>query len=657
MARTARSRVRAATGWPAIEAAILERLRTEPSTLGAAALLMLAVVALYVSALGYPLVFGDFVFLAPERLGAYARALPAPGGNWLADASFGWSGAVFGAQWPWHRALNLVLHTATVLFAFDLFRHILAGVGVDRAVARGSIAFIAALLIALNPVAVYSVAYLSARYALLLGLFALAALWGAARSLQEGGRVAWALGPVAVAAALACSPAALGIPVALALLALTLPAAGAFERRRTWLGVALAGAIAAGYAAAWIVGSAGPDGGGGGYLDALAASCSRFLRYLGFWLVPWTARMAIDMPEPAIDATAIWPGWLAIAAIAALSIGLVWILRARRTGLLRAMAITCACALALSSVELLWPRLDAPFALSRSYAWMPCVMLAPACLMALLPLRAACIAACAAVLIGLVAAADTLQTFSSHVALWNDAVHRAERAGPRPEDARVYLNRATVHRHDGHTVAALADYDQALALDPDMTRALRGRAQVYIDEKRYGEALRDLDRVLELQPEQAITHADRGLALMQAGRLNEAGRAFDRAIERGVKEPRVFLNRGLARLQLGGLGAAPAALVDIERALKLDPNYALAYYNRAMIFEQAANAGIRLRDALSPDLMRAVAEQNLNRACELGHTGACERLRAKAKDVPPGAADGPIRMTPEALRQQGLPDR
>ena len=136
-----------------------------------------------------------------------------------------------------------------------------------------------------------------------------------------------------------------------------------------------------------------------------------------------------------------------------------------------------------------------------------------------------------------------------------------------------------------------------------------------------------------------------------------AGRAFDRAIERGVKEPRVFLNRGLARLQLGGLGAAPAALVDIERALKLDPDYALAYFNRAMIFEQAANAGIRLRDALSPELMRAVAEQNIHRACQLGHAGACERLHAKSKEMLPGAADGPVRMTPEVLREQGLPDR
>jgi tetratricopeptide (TPR) repeat protein len=621
-----------------------------------AAMLALAVGALYASALGYPLVFGDFVFLTAERLEAYARALPEGGSNWLADASFGWAAALFGTQWPWHRALNLVLHSAAAMFAFALFRRILAGAGQEQGIASGWLAFAAALLFALHPVAVYGVAYLSARYALLLGLFALAALWSTTRSLQSGGRLAWMIGPVAVAAAVASGSGALGIPVGMALLALTLPAAGASERRRTWLGVAIAGAVAAGYAA-WIIASAGLEADAGGYLDGLAASCSRFLRYLGFWLVPWTARMAIDIPEPAITAGAVWPGWLGIAAVIALALALAWVLSARRTGLVRAAAVACGCALALNSIEILWPRLGTPFVLARSYGWMPCVALVPVCLVALLPRRRAWIAGIAAVLIWLVAAADTLQSFSSHVAIWDDAVRRAERAGPRPEDARIYLNRATLHRHDGHTLAALADYDQALTLQPDMTRALRGRAQVYVDEKRYGEALRDLDRLLELEPEQAITHADRGLVLMQSGRLNEAGRAFDRAIERGVKEPRVFLNRGLARLQLGGLGAAPAALVDIERALKLDPDYALAYFNRAMIFEQAANAGIRLRDALSPELMRAVAEQNIHRACQLGHAGACERLHAKSKEMLPGATDGPVRMTPELLRQQGLPDR
>lgn len=664
MARTARSKQRRASGWPAVEAGILQRLANEPSAQAAAAIVALFTLALYLSSAGYPLVFGDFAFLGDAQLEHYARALPALGGTWLAEASFGWSAAAFGTQWPWHRALNFALHAAAAVTAFALFRRILAAApDAKPPIAAGWVAFAAAALFALHPAAVYAVAYLSARWVLLLGLFGLAALWSTARTLQTGSRSSWLLGPAAVALALASSPAAVGIPLAMAFLALALPAADARARRLAWFGAASAAAIAAAHVLAWVAAApTGASAAGEGaadapaYLDALAAACSRFLAYLGFWLVPWTGRMAIDMPEPAISAASVWPGWLGLAGVAALAALIAVGLRARRNVLLRAAAIGLGCALALDLPGIVWPRLAEPFALTRSFAFMPYVVLVPAGLVAMLPARAAWAAACLLLFVWLAAAADTLQTFSSHVALWDDAVRRAERTGPAPQDARIYLNRATVHRRDGHAIAALADYDKALALQPGMVRALRGRAQVYVDEKRYGEALRDLDRLLELEPGHAIIHADRGLVMMQAGRYNDAGLAFDRAIKQGVREPRVYLNRGLARLQLGGLGAAPAALADIEQAIKLDPSYALAYYNRAMVFEQAAAAGIRVRDALSPELMRAVAEQNLNRACQLGHDGACERLRSRSEQALPGAP-GPIYVTPETLRRQGLPER
>jgi hypothetical protein len=108
---------------------------------------------------------------------------------------------------------------------------------------------------------------------------------------------------------------------------------------------------------------------------------------------------------------------------------------------------------------------------------------------------------------------------------------------------------------------------------------------------------------------------------------------------------------------MGGLGAAPRALDEIERALALDPGYALAHFNRALIFEQAARAGVRLRDAPSPEIMRLVAAQNIARACKLGHRPACdvERARAEEKSRLQTAPGGPSVLSPETLRDQGLP--
>ena len=74
-----------------------------------------------------------------------------------------------------------------------------------------------------------------------------------------------------------------------------------------------------------------------------------------------------------------------------------------------------------------------------------------------------------------------------------------------------------------------------------------------------------------------------------------------------------------------------------------------------MVFELAANAGMRLRDAVSPELMRAVASQNLRRACDLGYRPACERVQSQAADIPQGAQEGPVRATPERLRSPEVP--
>ena len=654
MARSARSNNRARgplLGWPAIEAAIVRRLAAEPAAGGLVATLVLLAAVLYLAGLGFPLVFADFALLTESQLRAYARELPAFGTAWLPQATFGWTAALVGTEWFWHRALNFALHALTVLVAFALFCRIVpAAVGGESRIASGWVAFAAAALFAVHPVAVYGVAYLAARDALLTGLFALVALWAVVRAREAHGRAAALAAVAATGLALACSPDAAGIPLAMALVVAALPAPAPGGAMRAWIAVAAAGILAAGWLAA------GPDAAApASFVDAVAAACSRFLRYLALWLVPVTPFMAIDMPEAAVTASDAWPGWLGIAGVVALVLLTVAIFVRRRTGWLRVAALGFGCVAALQLPQLAWPPLGAELSLARSYAWMPCIALLPACLLAALPVRAAWPASSVLVLGALVLAADTLQTFSSHVALWDDAVRRVERLGPKREDARIYFNRATVHRSDGHTIAALADYDRALELDPTLARALRGRAQVLIDEKRYGEALRDFDRLLELEPDQAITHAHRGLALMQSGRLHEAGHAFDRAIALGAKEPRVYLNRGLTRLQLGGLAAAASALADIERALALDPGYALGYYNRAIVFEQAANAGLRLRDALSPELMRVVAAQNFERACQLGHAAACERQRAQAEETLPGASEGPVRVAPETSRQQGMP--
>jgi len=627
-----------------------EALEWEPRGSRVLVALVALTVVLYASALSYPPVFGEFALLASGKLAAVAQT-PVVGAAWLADASFGAWATLVGQDLFWHRFFNLVLHCLGVVFVFLLARRLVSSAAASS-VRAGWMAFLAAGLFALHPAVVYAVAYLPARAALLLGVFVLVGLWSVARAAQEGWRGAWGVAPCACAGALLCSPYAIALPAAMAWVVYLTALGG--RGRAAWCAVAAAASVSVVYGAAMALGAgSGTDAGGIGYFDQVAANSNRLLRYLGYGLVPITAWMAIDMPEVAPYLRA-WNGWGSIFGIVLLASLVVW---SRGNSRYRGLGIALGALLLLAASEVFWPRPVNDFALWRSYSWVALLCLGLAWAIVSLGARAVLILGLGGLVVWAVLAGLTLQTFASHVAVWDDAVRAAGYFGPQAKDARLYVNRATLHRTEGHTLAALADYDQALALQPGHTRALRGRAQLHVDEKRYPEALKDLDRLLEREPGQAILHADRGLVLMQMGKFSEAMQAFNGAIGQGAREPKVFLNRGLAVFQMGGLGAAPLALADIERALALDPSYALAYFNRALIFEQAAQAGMRLRDAISPELMRAVATQNIARACQLGHAPACEieRARAAAKSSDPPGLTGTMKLTPEELKAQGLP--
>lgn len=627
---------------------VLDRLRHHGPGAAAGGLLASLVVLILGVGLGYPLVFGDYALLTAAKLRAYGTYAPVVGTPWLSDASFGgWSRWV-GIDSTGHRLLNLGLHGVAVALVFAIARR-LQGRADAAGMHRGWVAWLAAALFALHPAVVYTEAYLAARPLLLQGSWGLLALWSTLRAADQDRRGLWWLPPVACVGALLSSPAAIGLPLALMFVAATLDP----SRRRAplWSAVAIAMLAAVAYLVWW--GMLGTSAlAAESYFASVGDNAWRWLRGLGYAVVPVVGWMAIDMPEP----TPVASLWQAGAGVVVYVVLIAASLRLLLRPSLRALGAAGLLLATLASAEIFFPGAWAGFAPWRSYPWIAFVAMGAAfCVGHLRPPLAL------ATGIGLLAVVSvlgllTLQTFSSHVGVWDHAIRAAEGFGPLAKDARLYVNRATLHRAQGHTIAAVADYDRALALQPDFPRALRGRAQANIDSRRYAAALEDLQRLLAVEPANAGTYADIGLVHMQLGRHGEAMKAFNTAIEKGVQEPRLYLNRGLTLFQIGGLGAAPRALDDIERALKLDPDYALAHFNRGRIFEQAAQAGMRLRDAVSPQIMRIVANQNIARACQLGHRPACELERERAADPPKveERGDSPMRLTPEMLRERGL---
>ncbi|MFH8609344.1 tetratricopeptide repeat protein [Streptomyces sp. NPDC018029] len=156
-----------------------------------------------------------------------------------------------------------------------------------------------------------------------------------------------------------------------------------------------------------------------------------------------------------------------------------------------------------------------------------------------------------------------------------------ERAGfDARDEAFAWLVRGRDLRESGAHAEALAEYDRAIALDPEQERAYYGKGVTYwyMDEEEA--ALAALDRAVELAPQDARNYAMRGEVRRVLSRFEEAVQDLDRALELDPSDGEALGSRGTAHY---ALGRHEEALADLDRALRLMPDYAWALVFRAAV--------------------------------------------------------------------------
>jgi predicted O-linked N-acetylglucosamine transferase (SPINDLY family) len=150
------------------------------------------------------------------------------------------------------------------------------------------------------------------------------------------------------------------------------------------------------------------------------------------------------------------------------------------------------------------------------------------------------------------------------------------KAEPHHLDALFLLGSLNFQR--GDSAAALARFDQALAIKPDMADALAGRGAALSSLDRHQEALAAYDKALALRPNHVQALNNRGNALLALKRDAEAIASYDKALTIKPDYPDAWRNRGTALLQLARLGEA---LASFDRALGLQRDFADAWEDRA----------------------------------------------------------------------------
>lgn len=169
--------------------------------------------------------------------------------------------------------------------------------------------------------------------------------------------------------------------------------------------------------------------------------------------------------------------------------------------------------------------------------------------------------------------------------------------------------RGDSYRHLRHDDQAIADYNQAITIDPDYAWAYAGRAETYRWLEQYDKAVADFEKAIELEPEFVWAIAHRGEMYRKLKENEKALADFNKAITLDPNLAWVIASRGeLYRI----MEQYTYALADLDQAIELNPNYAWAIASRGQTYRKLQQFDAALDDfntavKLNPDYYWAIA--------------------------------------------------
>ncbi|WP_242052201.1 tetratricopeptide repeat protein [Phormidium sp. FACHB-1136] len=140
-----------------------------------------------------------------------------------------------------------------------------------------------------------------------------------------------------------------------------------------------------------------------------------------------------------------------------------------------------------------------------------------------------------------------------------------------PNEAALWSNRGNVRLSQNQPLAALADYDQAVALAPDQPDPYLNRGAALERLERWNDAMADYSRVLEINPNDAAAYNNRGNAKAGLGDWDAAFQDYQQAVTLDPKFAFARVNAALANYQLG---QTDEAIREFRNLTRRYPNFA-----------------------------------------------------------------------------------
>jgi tetratricopeptide (TPR) repeat protein len=164
-----------------------------------------------------------------------------------------------------------------------------------------------------------------------------------------------------------------------------------------------------------------------------------------------------------------------------------------------------------------------------------------------------------------VAANAQVRYWKNDAALWRRAVDVTE------NNYFAHMNYGVVLAAAGKGDAAIAEYSQALAIQPRLAEAHNARGVIRMERGEFEPAIADYREAIRIKPNYAEPHANLGAALAQLGQMSEAASHLKMALDMEPENAKFRQNMGFALAQQGKLDEA---IAEYKEALRLKPGVA-----------------------------------------------------------------------------------